>query len=283
MHVKATVLCENAVYSNIGAIAEHGWSVWLEMPGGPCLFDTGQGKGLLNNAAYFEKDLASARAVLISHHHGDHTSGLRDALGAMRGGPGGAGVPVHAHPDLFKESYSSKGKKLRFIGVPFARSALEAEGADFRLETGWREVGEKLYMTGEVPRRHAFEIGDQDLKHRNGKGEVVVDPIRDDQTVVADTPEGLFIVLGCSHAGIVNILDYIIERTGKSRVHTIIGGTHLGPVEPEQQEKSLEALLRYDIGRIGVSHCTGQKMAARMMAAFGERFFFCPVGTVAEA
>lgn len=281
MRAKATVLCENAVYFHIGAIAEHGWSVWLETPGGPYLFDTGQGKGLLNNAAFFEKDLASARAVLISHHHWDHTSGLRDAMNAIRGGPGGGGVPVHAHPDLFKENYSTK-KKLRYMGVPFSRSVLEVEGADFRLETGWREVGEKLYMTGEVPRRHAFEIGDQHLKHKNDKGELVVDPIRDDQTVAADTPEGLFVVLGCSHAGIVNILDYIIEKTGKSRFHTIIGGTHLGPVGSEQQEKSLEALLRYDIGRLGVSHCTGQKMAARMMAAFGERFFFCSVGTVVE-
>ena len=282
MHAKATVLCENAVYSNIGAIAEHGWSVWIDTPRGSLLFDTGQGKGLLNNAAYFEKNLASARAILISHHHSDHTGGLLDAMKAMRGGPGGGGVPVYAHPDLFKESYSTKGAKPRHIGVPFARSVLETAGADFRLETGWREVEEGVYMTGEVPRRHAFEIGDLDLKHKNAKGELITDPIRDDQTVVVDAPGGLFVLLGCSHAGIVNILDYIIEKTGKSRFHTIIGGTHLGPVGSEQQDRSLEALLRYDIGRLGVSHCTGQKMAARMMGAFGERFFFCSVGVSVE-
>lgn len=282
MKARVAVLCENAVYGNIGAIGEHGWSVWLETPRGEFLFDTGQGKGLLNNAAYFNIAPAAARGVLISHHHSDHTGGLLDAMKAMRGGPSGGGVPVHAHPDLFKDSFSTKGDKPRHIGVPHTRSVLEAAGADFRLDTGWREVEEGIYMTGEVPRRTAFEIGDQELKHYNEAGELVVDPIRDDQTVVIDTDDGLIVVLGCSHAGIINILTYITEKTGKSRFHTVMGGTHLGPVEEEQIARSIEALHEFEIERLGVSHCTGQKTAARMAAEFGERFFFCSVGTKVE-
>ena len=283
MNVKATVLCENAVYGNPGAIAEHGWSVWLETPNGSFLFDTGQGKGLLNNAAFFQKDLASAKGVLISHHHWDHTSGLLDAMKAMRGGPGGNGVPVHAHPDLFKESYAVfKGKKPRYFGVPHARPVLEAAGADFRLERTWHEAEEGIFMTGEVPRVTDYEIGDPKLRHLDDRGELVLDPILDDQTVVLDTPEGLFVMLGCSHAGVINILTYITEKTGKSHFHTVAGGTHLGPVEEDQILKSIEALHGFDIDRIGVSHCTGQKTAARMAAEFGEKFFFCSVGTVME-
>ena len=283
MSVRATVLCENAVYGNIGAIAEHGWSVWLETPRGEFLFDTGQGKGLLNNAGFFQKDLTAAKGVLISHHHSDHTGGLLDAMKAMRGGLSGSGVPIHAHPDLFKDSFrTDKDKPRRHIGVPHTRSVLEAAGADFRLETGWREVEEGIFMTGEVPRKSSYEIGDQNLKHYGEAEELVVDPIRDDQTVIIDTEEGLFVVLGCSHAGVINILTYITEKTGKSRFHTVMGGTHLGPVEVDQISKSIAALHEFDIGRIGVSHCTGQKVAARMAAEFGERFFFCSVGTKVE-
>jgi 7,8-dihydropterin-6-yl-methyl-4-(beta-D-ribofuranosyl)aminobenzene 5'-phosphate synthase len=284
MGVKATVLCENAVYGNLGAIGEHGWSAWLETPRGEYLFDTGQGLGLLSNAAFFQKDLAAAKGVLISHHHGDHTGGLLDAMKAMRGGPEGDGVPVHAHPDLFKESFrAEKDKPRRHIGVPHTRSVLEASGAIFSLDTGWREVEEGIYMTGEVPRRTSYEIGDLNLKHYGEAGELIVDPILDDQTVVIDTEEGLFVVLGCSHAGVINILTYITEKTGKSRFHTVIGGTHLGPIEEDQIARSIEALHEFDIGRIGVSHCTGQKTAARMAGEFGERFFFCSVGMVVEA
>jgi 7,8-dihydropterin-6-yl-methyl-4-(beta-D-ribofuranosyl)aminobenzene 5'-phosphate synthase len=281
--IKITVLCENSVHGNLGAVAEHGWAVWIETAGGPFLFDTGQGKGLLNNAAYFGVPLGETQAILISHHHRDHTGGLLDAVGAIRHASGRERVPVHAHPDLFKDSFAEpKDGPRRFIGVPHTRVALEMAGADFRLERGWREVIHGLSMTGEVPRTTDYEIGDLNMKHEGASGEIVVDPVRDDQTVVIDTPEGLVVVLGCSHAGLINILTYIVKRTGKTRFHTIMGGTHLGPLGEEQVDRTIAALHEFDIGRIGVSHCTGPKVAARMAHEFGERFFFCSVGTVVE-
>lgn len=278
MSIHARVLCENSVQGQLGAIAEHGWSVWLETPHGAYLFDTGQGKALLNNAAFFRTPLADATGVLISHHHSDHTGGLRDALLALAP----RGVPVYAHQDLFKDSWAVRQEQRHHIGVPFSASMLETAGARFELEREWREIAPGMFMTGEVPRRHAFEIGDLNLFHYDADGQFVVDPIRDDQTVVFDTDDGLFVVLGCSHAGLINILDYIVEQTGQTRFHTIVGGTHLGPVSQEQVEQTVEALQRYDIGRIGVSHCTGPVVAARLAHEFGERFFFCSVGTVIE-
>jgi 7,8-dihydropterin-6-yl-methyl-4-(beta-D-ribofuranosyl)aminobenzene 5'-phosphate synthase len=277
--IRARVLCENSVQGQVGAIAEHGWSVWLETPAGPYLFDTGQGKALLNNAAFFRTPLAEVRGVLISHHHVDHTGGLLNALNAIQPADG---VPIYAHPDLFKDSWSVHDEQRRHIGVPFSGAALESVGARFDLVAGWRELAPGLYLTGEIPRRHAFEIGDQNLFHYDAEGQFVVDPIRDDQTVVLDTDDGLFVLLGCSHSGLINILDYIVEQTGQSRFHTIIGGTHLGPVEQQQVDQTIAALHRYDIGRLGVSHCTGQPVAARLAAEFGERFFFCSVGTLVE-
>jgi 7,8-dihydropterin-6-yl-methyl-4-(beta-D-ribofuranosyl)aminobenzene 5'-phosphate synthase len=280
--VKATVLCENSVYGQRGAIAEHGWSVWLETPAGPYLFDTGAGKTLLNNAAVLSVPLPKAQAILISHHHSDHTSGLFEAVTALWRGSGRDAVAVHAHSDLFKDSYSeSRDGRLHHIGVPHTRSILESAGAEFRLETGWQEIAPGLWMTGEVPRRTAYEFGDTNLKHYND-GQLVIDPIRDDQTVVIDTSDGLFVVLGCSHAGLINILTYITEQTGKTHFNTIMGGTHLGPVGEEQVTETIRALHEFDIARIGVSHCTGPKVAARMAAEFGERFFFCSVGTTVE-
>src|SRR5579884_2559011 len=277
--VRATVLCENAVYGNMGAVAEHGWSVWLETPAGPYLFDTGQGNALPLNADVFGVPLHQANAILISHHHVDHTGGLLRAVDSMRHYSRRERIPVHAHPDIFKESFAESKGKLSFIGLPHTRVALELAGADFRLERGWQEIAPGMYLTGEVPRRTTFELGDQSMKHRDEAGKLVVDPVRDDQTIVFDLPAGLFVVLGCSHAGLINILGYIAEQTGKARFHTIMGGTHLGPVGQEQVDGTIAALHEFDIARIGVSHCTGQKVAARLAQEFGERFFFCSVGT----
>ena len=282
MSIKATVLCENSVYGNLGAVAEHGWSVWLETPAGPFLFDTGQGNTLHRNAAFFTIPLPAANAVLVSHHHVDHTGGLLAAVRTLRQQPGREQVPVYAHPDLFKDSFAESKGKLSFIGVPYTRSALETAGAEFRLSSSWQEIVPGMFMSGEVPRRHAYEIGDLSMKHYDEQRRIVVDPVRDDQTIIFDTPQGLFIVLGCSHAGLINILSYAVEQTGKGHIHTIMGGTHLGPVGLQQVDETIAALHEFDIAHIGVSHCTGQKVAARLAHEFGDRFFFCSVGTVVE-
>jgi 7,8-dihydropterin-6-yl-methyl-4-(beta-D-ribofuranosyl)aminobenzene 5'-phosphate synthase len=282
MFVKATVLSENTVYGH-GGVAEHGWAVWLETLSRNVLFDTGQGKVLLHNAHLFSIDLSTVRAICISHHHYDHTGGLLAALQAMRGGSTGTGVPIYAHPDLFKKSYSiPPGKKPRHIAMPFTRAALEGTGALFRLEFSWREIEYGVYMTGEVPRHTGFEKGDPELKHHDDDGALVVDPVLDDQALVVDTPEGLFVVLGCSHAGVVNVLNHIVEQTGCSRIHTVIGGTHLKPAGEEQISKTIDALQTFDVARLGVSHCTGLEAARQMAQAFGDRFFTCNVGTVIE-
>jgi 7,8-dihydropterin-6-yl-methyl-4-(beta-D-ribofuranosyl)aminobenzene 5'-phosphate synthase len=282
MSVKALVLCENSVFGNMGAVAEHGWSVWLETPAGPFLFDTGQGNTLLANASHFKIPLEDAQAVLISHHHVDHTGGLLAAVRAIRRDPERQRVPVYAHPDLFKDSFFDRKGTLSYVGLPHTRTALEMAGADFRLETGWQEIAPGLFMTGEVPRRTTYEVGDPNTRHYDDSGQIVFDPIRDDQTVVIDTPAGLLVVLGCAHAGLINILSYVSEQTGTSRFHAVIGGTHLGPVGEDQVAQTIAALHEFDIGRIGISHCTGQKVAARLAREFGDRFFFCSVGTTIE-
>jgi len=276
MKIKATVLCENCVYSNLGALAEHGWSIFLETDQGNFLFDTGQGLALLNNARVFKKDLASVRGILLSHHHIDHTGGLRSALSVTQN------VNVYAHPDLFKESYLTRGPKTKYIGIPFSRIELESQGANFVFNTEFKEIAPGMYLTGEVPRKTDFEIGDLDQVIKSGD-DFIKDPMRDDQSLIIKTEKGLFVILGCSHAGIINILDYAREMTGETRIHAVIGGTHLGPVSPEQREKSITALKAFDIERLGVSHCTGLPALLRLAQEFKERFFFCNVGTVVEA
>jgi 7,8-dihydropterin-6-yl-methyl-4-(beta-D-ribofuranosyl)aminobenzene 5'-phosphate synthase len=276
MKVKATVLCENSVISNIGALAEHGWAVFLETDQGNLLFDTGQGLALVNNARYFKKDLSRIQGIVLSHHHIDHTGGLMAALEAS--GP----VPVYAHKAIFKESYLIRGPKPKYIGIPFTRTALESKGAEFRFNTDFREILPDVFLTGGVPRRNDFETGDADqviLK----EGQFVKDPLEDDQSLIIKTAKGLFVILGCSHAGIINILNYAIEKTGEDRIQTVIGGTHLGPISTEQRERSIEALQAFRIERLGVSHCTGTPAAIRLTQVFGDRFFFCNVGTVVEA
>jgi len=270
--LKATVLCENCVFFNEGALAEHGWAVYIETEYGNFLFDTGQGKTIINNAQYFGKDLSSIKGIIISHHHHDHTGGLLPVLEYT------GKVKVYSHPELFKNSYKVHENIEKNIGIPFRREVLEGRGAEFIFNTDWTVIVPGLMLSGEVPRRTTFESGDTKLLLKSESG-YKQDLVIDDQTLIASTTKGLVIILGCSHSGIINIINYALEKTGQRHIHTILGGTHLGPVNEDAKTRTIEALKKFDIERIGTSHCTGLETAMRLCYEFGERFFFCNVGT----
>ena len=272
MKGKATVLCENCVFSNTGAIAEHGWSVYIESDQGNFLFDTGQGKAIINNARHFKKDLSTIQGIVISHHHHDHTGGLLNVLEQT------GKVNVYSHPELFKNSYVIEEGKEENIGIPFRREILESRGAQFKFNTTFREIVPNLMLSGEIPRLTEFEKGSKRFLLKTGEGHTQ-DLIFDDQTLIVNTEEGLIIILGCSHSGMINIINHVINKTGQNHIRTIIGGTHLGPASEETKEKTIQALKKFDIEKIGVSHCTGLKISMRLFQEFGNRFFFCNVGT----
>ncbi len=276
MKIKATVLCENCVFFNTGVIAEHGWAVYLETDQGSFLFDTGQGIGIINNAHHYHKDLSNLQGIIISHHHHDHTGGLLRVLEYS------GKVKVYAHRDLFKNSYSVTNGVEKNIGIPFRREILESKGAEFVFNTDLTEIVPGLLLSGEIPRKTSFETGDKKLLLKDEKG-YVQDKMPDDQTLIADTEKGLVIVLGCSHSGIVNIINYAIEKTGQRHIHAVFGGTHLDRASEETKTRSIEVLKQFDIERIGTSHCTGLEAAMQLYQEFGRRFFFCNVGTVVEA
>jgi 7,8-dihydropterin-6-yl-methyl-4-(beta-D-ribofuranosyl)aminobenzene 5'-phosphate synthase len=276
MKIKTTILCENSVFHRPGALAEHGLSIFMETDHGNYLLDTGQGKTIINNALVLGIDLRTVRGMIMSHHHFDHTGGIAPVLNLT------GSVDIYAHPDLFKESYKIGEKRPRYIGVPYTRALLEGMGAEFRFSREFRQIVPGLWLTGEVPRRTDYERGDENQTVKS-EGGYLKDDLLDDQSVVVETDKGLLVILGCCHSGIINTLSYIVEKMGQRHLHAVIGGTHLGPVSDEQRDKSLDALRAFDIERIGVSHCTGLKTASRLAAAFGDRFFFCNVGTVVEA
>lgn len=278
MKARITIICENSV-SIKGGIGEHGFAAYLETERGNYLFDTGRGEGLIPNLLKFDKDPLSIQKIFLSHGHQDHTGGLASILELL------GGVEVLAHPDLFSNRYHisrKDGKEIkRFVGLKFQRAYLESLGGRFILEKSFREVSREMYLSGEVPRKTPFEKGDANL-FAESQGKLIPDPFLDDQSLIIDSPKGLVLVLGCAHAGMVNIIKHAMEKTGTDRVHAVIGGTHLDFASSPQVEETITALKEYKVEKVGVSHCTGLKAASRLFAEFGENFFFGRVGEVLE-
>jgi 7,8-dihydropterin-6-yl-methyl-4-(beta-D-ribofuranosyl)aminobenzene 5'-phosphate synthase len=275
MNTRLTILCDNSVGMPFGGVGEHGFACHIETDNGHYLFDTGQGLGILQNAAALKKDLRRIDSVMISHGHYDHTGGLPSVLSVR--GP----VDVYGHPDMFVERSWSDGTTRRFIGIPYRRGYLESLGARFKHGSDWVEVGPGIHLTGEIPRKTVFETGDPRMTALREDGSSVhPDPLSDDLSVVVESDRGLIIVLGCAHAGMINIMDDVLEKFKRDRIYAVIGGTHLGFSTKHQFEETLKAIDRFNIERIGVSHCTGLEKAAMLHARLGERFFFGCVGAV---
>ena len=273
---KVTVLSENSVVKPMGLIGEHGFSALAERGDTRILFDTGQGYALVHNARIMGVDLSSIDAVVLSHGHYDHTGGLAELL------KGVGRKDIFAHPGIFMSRFVEGLDGSREpIGMPFTRAYLEGLGADFTLSDTPQLIAEGISTTGEVPRETAFEKGDTTLylceEHGGGR-----DPHDDDLSLVVAGESGLLVLLGCAHAGLVNILNHVQKLYPDVPIKAVVGGTHLGFSGEEQMAGTIEAMADLGVEKVGASHCTGLAGSARLREALGDSFFFAGVGSVFE-
>jgi 7,8-dihydropterin-6-yl-methyl-4-(beta-D-ribofuranosyl)aminobenzene 5'-phosphate synthase len=274
MATKLTVITENTVPGKAGGLyAEHGFCLFVDRPETKILFDAGPaGLATLNNAPRLGVDLRTADGMVLSHGHLDHTGGLAGVLRTMA-----KRVPIYAHPDVFTDRYAKLGERMVYVGLPFKREALEGMGAAFDLSTEFRAIAPGVYLSGEIERRRTFETGDTDLFVKRN-GELGRDPLRDDQSIAVETAEGLALILGCCHAGIINTIDHFQSRLPGRPIHTIVGGTHLDFASVEQLRETITVLKGLGIKRLGLSHCTGLKAGARLAQELGDAVAFSNVG-----
>lgn len=269
-----TVLADNVVHGKSEALGEHGFSAFLETEEGSFLFDTGKGKTVVHNAFIYKKDLRIINKIVLSHSHSDHTGGLPEVLRTLTSKQ----VDVFAHSEIFAYRFRKTENGKTYGGIPFTKGYLERMGARFVFNNEYAEIEDGVFLTGEVPRETACEGGDMGDRFVIRAGETVPDIILDDQSLVIHVDKGILIVLGCAHAGMINVINHAIKMSGVDRVFGIVGGTHIGFSGEAQLEKTIEALRNYRIEHLIPSHCTGPEAAFRLKAEFGKIFQFSHVG-----
>ncbi|MCC7145267.1 MAG: MBL fold metallo-hydrolase [Phycisphaeraceae bacterium] len=257
--IRVTILVENTVRRQ-GLIGEHGLAYWIQAHGQRILFDTGQGHALMPNAERLGFDLDQVDAVVLSHGHYDHTGGLRSVLDRA------PKSRVYLHPDALLPRYSGQGEKAREIGLASLHPAeLRRDESRLVWTTSPTIVVPGITVSGPVPRHTDYEdTGGDFYLDQHGREP---DPIRDDQAIYFDTPQGLVVILGCAHAGIINTLGYVQRLTGRP-MHAVIGGTHLVNANAERIAKTIAAVGVFGLKVFAPAHCTGPRATAALWSAF---------------
>lgn len=266
--------------------AEHGFAALVSVVAGEdrrtVLFDAGRTPdGLRHNLRTLGLDHRAIAAVVLSHGHFDHTTGL-DGLARLMGA---TRLPVVIHPEFWSRRRLLLPGREPWELPSTSRAALIDVGFDI---IDGRQPSFVLdgcvLVTGEIDRTSDFEPGFPFQEVWIGEHWQPDPLVLDDQAIIINVRErGLVVMTGCGHAGVINTLRYAQRLTGVDRIHAVIGGFHLnGPFYEALIPATCDALAELAPDLLVPAHCTGWRATHQLAARFPAAFVPNSVGTRIE-
>ncbi len=210
---------------------------------GRVLFDTGEDyPPLRKNIRLMNRDLASLESMVLSHRHWDHTGGLEGVLREID-----SEIKVYGCSDT-----DSSLKRM-----------IDRYGGQFIEADGLQEVSEGIYSTGQI------------------EGEHKRSPIME-QSMAVRAGEGIAVVTGCSHPGIVNIIKRVKELFPGERILLALGGFHLGGAGREEIFSIVRRLSELGVEKIAPAHCSGEEAKMIFKEVYGGDYLSAGAGRILE-
>lgn len=260
--MKLKVLVDNNTLTDRYFYGEPGASYLIEDDGKKILFDLGYSDVFIRNANRLEEDLKDLDYVVVSHGHLDHTWGLKHLIAKFNEWDNEKiqynKPTLVAHPLTF----NYKEMKGKCIGSLIGKEVLD-KFFEMKLTKEPLWLTENLVFLGEIERTNSFENIDS-------LGEIFIDSrlrddyLLDDTAMAYKNEDGVFIITGCSHAGICNIIEHTKKLTEKDVILDIIGGFHL--LDPKENiiEETLEYFKNLDIVKAHPCHCVDLKSKLKL-------------------
>lgn len=247
------VLVENNTLIDQYYLGEPGISFYIEDEDNKILFDTGYSNALIKNAKAMGISLQEVDTIVCSHGHNDHTRGLKYLIQEYDL----SNTKMVAHPDCFLP----KEDGIESFGAPYSIKELHQLFHVILTKTPYK-MSKHMTFLGEIPQLNFFE---QRKKIGFCKREEVLenDYLMDDSAVVYQDSEGIFIITGCSHSGICNIIEYAKIVCGDHRIKGVIGGFHLFQTN-EVLDKTIQYMKENKISQLYPCHCVSFQVKAKM-------------------
>jgi 7,8-dihydropterin-6-yl-methyl-4-(beta-D-ribofuranosyl)aminobenzene 5'-phosphate synthase len=245
-----------------------GYAALIEYGGKRILFDTGNNPDILaQNARAKRIDLSKLDFVVMSHRHGDHMGGMAYLLSVN------PKVKIYAP----KESFGTYGADLpssfyrKDTSLPPEQRYYDGHPPEvMRFGSAWPGTNFELVdkNIAIAPDIHLIAL----VSNKPGTLELR------ELSLAINTPDGVVIVVGCSHPGI----ERIAEAAAKidPRIHFLAGGFHLVVSTDDESEKIITALHdTYKVAYVAPGHCTGEPTFTALKKTFGERYLYAGLGT----
>ena len=273
--MKITTLIENKSGSNEELHTEHGLSVYIEVDGKNILFDLGQSGKIIDNAKSLDINLKNLDYVIISHGHCDHSGGLERLIKEIN-----PNIKLYLGNGFFDKKYNLRQSgEYEYLGNPFDESFLKKNNIYTQyINDDITNVTEDLLILTNFNRKEEYENINQSMYIKEDD-KYKKDMFLDEISIGIKTDKGLVVIVGCSHVGIVNILDTIIQRT-RMKIYALIGGTHLITEDEEKIDILIEYLKEKDVKLIGACHCTGKQGETMLSQQLEENFINNNTGDV---
>lgn len=252
--MKLRILCDNNTYIDQYYLGEPAFSCYIEAEDARVLLDVGYSDVFLSNAEKMGIDLSALTHVVLSHGHNDHTGGLVPFI-EEKVAPA---AKLIAHEDCFVGKYYGE----EYIGAPYDVEQI-LYLADCQLTAEPVALTENLWYLGEIPRKLAFEPRTV-IGKRERMGAWEEDDLLDDTALAYRTEKGLFIITGCAHSGICNIIEHAKTVCGDERVIGVLGGFHLFD-DDDRAVATAEYFARHHIPNLYPCHCVSLKVKHRFM------------------
>ena len=267
---RLTILGDNtAARGDVKAV--WGFACLVEAHGHTVLFDTGADPGVLKgNLAALKVDPAKIEAVVISHWHPDHVDGA-PGLGRLAGvrvlTPRGIDDFAKLMSAGFKEDSARKiADWLAEETAKLTSAGLEVVAVSQATPLFDGIVVSEPLPFGEVP------TDEPDKKSTYAFWE---------QCLTVDTPDGLVVIVGCAHPGILPMLEQVKRQTGRP-LYLVIGGFHLLD-QPEAEVRQIATTMQaMGVAYVSATHCTGKTPIRVFRDVFGDRYVNAGAGAVID-